>query len=253
MSLTRIKKPVIVAEEGDRRLVWLGLDVSDAEKGILANQYLLVAGGEAWLLDPGGQYVFERVYNAVSEIIDPESVTGVFYSHQDPDVAGSFSLIPEFFPNAKVYISSIWTRFIPHLGVEAEIEFVPIPDEGGKASLGGVDVEFIPAHYLHSPGHFNLYDPALKMLFTGDIGAAIFPEGEWYLFVEDFQQHARYMEWFHKRFMACRRALDKWLERVRSLEIQVLAPQHGAIFTGENVKRFLDWLANLGPVGVDLL
>ena len=251
----RVHRPYVVAESrrGDERLVWLGLDESDAEKGILANQYLYIAGDEALLIDPGGYFVFQRVYQAVSELIDPGRVVGVFYSHQDPDVAGSLNLIPEFFPRARVYVSEIWTRFLPHLGAESGVEYEGIPDGGREISVGGKRLLAVPAHFLHSPGHFNLYIPGLKALFSGDIGAAVFPPGTWYLFVEDFEEHARYMEWFHKRFMACRRALEAWLRRVKKLDIEIIAPQHGAILTGENARRFLEWLEGLGGVGADLL
>ena len=250
----RVHRPFVVAEEGDHRFVWLGLDESDAEKGVLTNQYLVVDGDDALLIDPGGYFVFERVLETVQEFIRPENIRGIFYSHQDPDVAGSLNLLLDFFPNAKVYISSIWTRFLPHLtGAGESIDFIGLPDEGMEIRLGDSTLKAIPAHYLHSPGHFTLYDPTVRVLFTGDIGAAVFPKGVWYLFVEDFEEHTRLMEWFHRRFMACRRALDTWLSRVESLEIDVIAPQHGAIMTGENARRFLEWLRSLGPVGTDLV
>ncbi len=249
----RVHKPFVIAEEGDHRFVWLGLDEADAEKGILTNQYLIVDGDEAILLDPGGYFVFQRVLEAVSEVIDPSKVKAIFYSHQDPDVTGSLNLLLDFFPEAKVYVSELWTRFLPHLGAVGGVEFVGIPDEGMEIPLGKTRLKAIPSHFLHSPGAFTLYDPTVRVLFTGDIGAAVFPVDEWYLFVEDFDSHVKYMEWFHKRFLACRRALDKWLEKVRGLEIDVIAPQHGSIMQGENARRFLEWLAGLGPVGIELL
>ncbi len=251
----KVHRPYVVAESkhGDEKLVWLGLDEADAEKGILANQYLYIAEDKALLIDPGGYFVFQRVYQAVSEFVDPRKVVGIFYSHQDPDVAGSLNLILEFFPRAKVYVSEIWTRFLPHLGVESGVEYEGIPDKGREIIIEGKRLLAIPAHFLHSPGNFNLYIPGLKALFTGDIGAVVFPPGIWYLFVEDFDEHVRYMEWFHKRFMACQRALEAWLSKVKKLDIEVIAPQHGAIFTGENARRFLKWLESLGEVGAELL
>lgn len=32
-----------------------------------------------------------------------------------------------------------------------------------------------------------------------------------------------------------------WLNRVRKLDIEIMAPQHGRLFKGEDVGRFLDW------------
>ena len=40
-------------------------------------------------------------------------------------------------------------------------------------------------------------------------------------------------------------ARDAWLNMVATLEIEVLAPQHGPILKGDAVKRFLDWFRAL--------
>ena len=52
--------------------------------------------------------------------------------------------------------------------------------------------------------------------------------------------------------MASRRVLELWVRRVEELRPKMIAPQHGAIFSGENVRRFLEWLRNL-ECGVDLI
>ncbi len=101
-----------------------------------------------------------------------------------------------------------------------------------------VKLKAILAHFLHSPGNFTLYDPVVKVLFSGDIGAAVFPQGKWYLFAENFDEHVKYMEWFHRGFMASTRALRTWLRRVKELEVEVIAPQHGAIFVSGNASKF---------------
>ncbi len=247
----RVHRPYIIAEKDDHRFIWLGLDEAEAERGILTNQYLIIDKNEGLLIDPGGQYVFERIYRNVSEFIKPENIKAVFFSHQDPDVVGSLIMISDFFPNAKIYVSKLWTRFLPHLGVIEGVVMKEIPDEGTDIIVGKASLKAIPAHYLHSPGNFSLYDPKVKVLFSGDIGAAVFPEGTWYLFVDDFKTHVKYMEGFHKRYIPTKKALDIWLNKIKELDINIIAPQHGAIFAEKNVKKFLDWLRKLDNVGLD--
>jgi len=249
----RVRKPYVVAERGRRRFVWLGLDEAEAERGILTNQYMIIDGDEAVLLDPGGHYVFERVYRNVASFIDPSRVKAVFFTHQDPDVVGSLVLVHEFFPNARIYVSKLWTRFLPHLGVSSGLDIVEIPDEGGEIPLGESSLLAIPAHFLHSPGNFTLYDPVTKVLFSGDIGAAVFPKGVWYLFVEDFDRHAELMKPFHERYLACREALEAWLSIVERLDVEAIAPQHGAIMVGDKARKFLEWLRSLNRFGVDIV
>ena len=249
----KVHKPYVLYEEGDHKFVWLGLDESEHEKGILTNQYLIVDGDEGALLDPGGYFVFERVYQNVSEFIKPEKIKLILYSHQDPDVIGSLNLWLDMAPNATIYVSELWERFIPHLGVELKGRIVDIPDEGMSIKLGKSEIKAIPAHFLHSPGNFHYYDVKSKIYFSGDLGAAVFPQGKWYLIVENFEEHVKYMEPFHRRYLANKKALQHLLEQMEKLEIDIIAPQHGSIFEGENVKKFINWLKSLDKVGVDYL
>ena len=65
------------------------------------------------------------------------------------------------------------------------------------------------------------------------------------LFVEDFDAHVEKMELFHRRWMPSNRAKQGWIDRVRRLDIEMMAPQHGRIFKGDDVQRFLDWFEAL--------
>lgn len=44
-------------------------------------------------------------------------------------------------------------------------------------------------------------------------------------------------------------ARDRWVERVRALDVEMLCPQHGAVFAGEDVARFLEWFEQLELAG----
>ncbi|AOL15401.1 MBL fold metallo-hydrolase [Sulfolobus sp. A20] len=250
--MTKVHKPYVIFEDKDHKFVWLGLDESEYEKGILTNQYLIVDGDKGVLLDPGGYFVFERVYENVKQFINPNNIIAILYSHQDPDVIGSLNLWLDVSPEAKIYVSALWERFLPHIGVGG-IKIVDIPDKGMDIKCNNIMIKAIPAHFMHSPGNFHYYDPRAKIYFSGDLGAAVFPEGKWYLFVENFDEHKKLMEGFHKRYIATRKAIDLWLKRIKDLKIDIIAPQHGSIFQGENVKKFIDWLSSLDKVGIDLM
>jgi flavorubredoxin len=76
------------------------------------------------------------------------------------------------------------------------------------------------------------------------------PDANSSLFVEDFDHHIRFAEGFHRRWMGSNTAKKHWINRVRELDIELLCPQHGAIYRGEDVKRFIDWFDAL-KVGLD--
>jgi flavorubredoxin len=237
-----------IFEQGDHR--WHAI-VRDPERPahiIDTNEYLVASADASMLCDPGGIEVFPAVFSALSQVCDPDTLTAVFASHQDPDIISSLALWLEFQPRLTCYTSWLWTNFLPHFGGGAGT-FAPIPDEGMPIRLGALQLQAVPAHYLHASGNFHLYDAQARILFSGDVGAAMLPDDAGELFVQDFDRHIRHAEAFHKRWMGSERAKNQWCERVAALEIDLLCPQHGAIYQGADVQRFLSWFREL-EVGV---
>lgn len=245
-----MKKAVTIYEQGAHRWVVIARDPARPHHLIDTNEYLVSHGSESALLDPGGSEVFPAVFSALAEVIDPRQVKWIFASHQDPDIVSSLSLWVDVNPALRCYVSRLWSSFIPHFGGTAET-LIGIPDEGGVIDLGGLPMRTIPAHYLHSSGNFHLYDEKAQILFSGDVGAAMLPADEGNLFVRNFDQHIRYAEGFHKRWMGSEAAKLDWCERAGKLGINMLCPQHGAIYQGADVQRFINWFAEL-KVGVGI-
>jgi len=218
---------------------------------VQANQHVIVHGDSGMVLDPGGHKVYSKVLAETFSILSGAKLRYIFLSHQDPDIVAAINgwLMTT---DADAYISKLWTRFVPHFGFDHLVadRLKPIPDEGMIFDLGGARLFALPAHFLHSEGNFQLYDPIAKILYSGDLGASI---GADYTMVQDFGSHLRYMEGFHRRYMNSNRVMKAWADMVRPLDIDIIAPQHGAIFSGkEMVRQFIDWCANL-ECGVDLI
>jgi flavorubredoxin len=168
----------------------------------------------------------------------------LFLSHQDPDIISSLALWLDFNPHLRCYLSWLWGSFVPHFGGNDQT-FIAIPDEGMEVTVGKLKLQALPAHYLHSSGNFHLYDAQAKILFSGDVGAAMLPPELDGLFVKDFDRHIRHAEGFHKRWMGSNEAKLDWCERASRLQLDMLCPQHGAIYQGRDVQRFIDWFAAL--------
>ncbi|MAZ89701.1 MAG: flavoprotein [Cellvibrionaceae bacterium] len=228
---------------------WLvfGRDPDKPEKIIDTNQYLLRTEGRALLMDPGGIELFAPMLAAVLREVPLDELTDLFASHQDPDIISSLGLWDQALPNAKLHSPWIWEGFIRHFGMN-NISYEPIADEGGNINLGGVEIEMIPAHYLHSSGNFHIYDPHAKVLMSGDVGAALEP-ADAPIEVSDFDAHTAKMKMFHQRWMPSNVAKNDWIKRVRKLDIDIMAPQHGRVFKGDDIARFLDWFEAL-EVGI---
>ncbi|WP_255210774.1 MBL fold metallo-hydrolase [Methylogaea oryzae] len=222
------------------------------KNGIPSNQYLVCHQGKGVLLDPGGFGVMPKVLVNMLRHVQPDQISAIILSHQDPDIVGGLSTWLELV-DTPVFVSQIWLRFLPHYGISRCDAFVGVPDEGMTLHLpGNWKLLLLPAHFLHSEGQINVYDPISKVLFTGDIGAALMPEGNRSVFVDDFPGHIPYVEGFHKRYMCGNKAIRTWLSAIKDLEIDYIAPQHGPIYRGSAVKQFLNWLSEI-RCGIDLL
>ncbi len=216
-----------------------------------SNQHLIVDHGEGIVLDPGGHKIYNKVLAEATSQLKQAKLKYIFLSHQDPDIVAAINgwLMTT---DAVAYAPSLWTRFIPHFGLDSLVveRLKAVPDEGQRLKLGQRELLFLPAHFLHSCGNLHVYDPTSKVLYTGDLGASIDTE---YREVPDFSAHLDKMLGFHRRYMATNRALRCWVNMVRQLDIEVIAPQHGALFKGpEMVKQFLDWAECL-ECGVDVM
>lgn len=220
-----------------------GRDPEKPESIIDTNQYMVVAGDRALLMDPGGIEVFAPMLGAVLHHVNVDKITDLFASHQDPDIISSLGLWDQALPHARLHAPWIWEGFIRHFGMN-HIEYVGIPDEGSTINLGSINLELVPAHYLHASGNYHVYDPKAKILMSGDVGAAL-EATEAPIFVEDFDEHVKKMTMFHQRWMPSNRAKNDWIKRVREMDIEYMAPQHGRIFKGDDVQRFLDWFEEL--------
>ena len=225
-------------------------------EGVQANQFAISHGGEGMLLDPGGNLTYKHLLAEMADFFLPSHLKYVFASHQDPDIVASVNgwlLITD----AKILVASEWERFIPHFCLKGATvgRMTPIPFEGMDIDLGGTTLKIVPAHYLHTIGNFQVYDPISKILFSGDIGASLVSGEEAGGVWEDFDEFLTRGsgQGFHQHYMSGNKACRIWVEAVRKLDIEWIVPQHGASFKGKPmVEKFLNWFENL-QCGLDIL
>ncbi|MDX1335834.1 MAG: MBL fold metallo-hydrolase [Gammaproteobacteria bacterium] len=227
-----------------------------AGDGVQANQFLIIDGKHEAILDPGGDLTFTALSTEVSKHIDLRKLDYLIASHQDPDIIASLSSWVSR-TDARIVCSRLWARFLPHLlpgymGQQVASRCLSLPDQGGDIPMGDTVIKAVPAHFLHSVGNFQFYDPVSKILFSGDMGASIVDEGPDKP-VEDFAAHVPSMLGFHQRYMCSNKVCRLWANMVRDMDVEMIVPQHGRPFKGKAmVAQFLDWISGL-ECGVDLM
>ena len=250
------REPIVLFDNGQHQCLMFDDLVSG--EGVQSNQFLITDHEQYLLLDPGGDLTYTPLSLELSKHIPVQDLTYIFASHQDPDIIASLDKWL-LHTKAQVICSKLWARFLPHLtanylalsrGINTFDRIIALPDRGQCISLGKSSLKALPAHFLHSVGNFQLYDPISKILFSGDMGASLVDDAQP---VTDFASHLPYMEGFHKRYMASNKACRLWAAMVRQLDVQMIVPQHGRPFVGPAmIEVFLRWVENL-QCGLDLL
>ncbi|KAF0807841.1 beta-lactamase domain-containing protein [Alcanivorax sp. S71-1-4] len=250
------RDPIVLFDNGQHRCLCFDNLVSG--EGVQSNQFLILDGDQSMLLDPGGDLTYTPLSLALSRHMKVEELTYVFASHQDPDIIASLDKWL-LHTHARVICSKLWARFLPHLtahylsilrNINTYERIIPLPDAGDRIRLGESTLYAVPAHFLHSVGNFQLYDPVSRILFSGDMGASLVDDASP---VTDFQAHIPHMAGFHRRYMASRQVTRLWANMVREMDVAMIVPQHGRPLAGRDmITAFLDWISEL-PCGLDLM
>ncbi|WP_201586330.1 oxygen-binding di-iron domain-containing protein [Psychrobacter jeotgali] len=228
-------------------------------ESVPSNQFLIIDGDEAAVIDPGGDLTFAPLTINIIKHTRMTNIRYVIGSHQDPDIIASMPRWLIHVEGASVLIPKLWERFLPHynsaftkgrLKQSLSERLMTIPDIGGYYPLGNNGIVAMPAHFLHSVGNFQFYDPVSKILFSGDMGASLV--GDSGQAVQDFHTHIGNMEGFHQRYMTSKKVTRLWADAVRNLDVSMMVPQHGYRLEGQEVfHQFLDWISQL-DCGIDL-
>jgi flavorubredoxin len=246
---------IVLFDNGTHKCLMFDDLVDDsADHAVQSNQFLIVDNGHGAIIDPGGNMTYNGLRVEMSHHFQPKNLDYILASHADPDIVASLN---KWLLNTgcNILISNLWVKFLPHFCTvgSAENRITGIPDQGMNIQLGQATLKAVPAHFMHSEGNFQFYDPVSKILFSGDMGASMVAHSEADIPVEDFHAHIRHMEAFHRRYMVSNKICRFWVNMVRQMDVVAIVPQHGRMFKGKKmVNEFLNWVENL-QCGIDLL
>ncbi len=216
---------------------WIGAE--DSYNHLHCNTYLIIDGEEGLLIDPGPIMTFPTVAERIQSIIPIERLSCIALLHQDPDVAGATPLFEE--AGFHGMVAATWRTSVIAAYYDITSPFYLVENHEFKVTFtSGKEIEFLPAPYLHFPGAVMAYDPATRLLFSGDLFGA-FTE-QWSLYADD--TYIESMEEFHREYMPGNEILRPVMEVLLKKEIAALCPQHGSIID-KNVPRYINVLRNL--------
>jgi flavorubredoxin len=227
---------------------------NEGGEAVQANQFLVVNDDTGAIIDPGGNLAYSELYLGMTRHFAPSRLSAILASHADPDIIASLDRWMTATPEAKLYVSTLWERFVPHFCKPGKTtgRVVGIPDQGMRIAIGNSELIALPAHFMHAEGNFQFYDPISKILFSGDLGVSMLNGQQAQKPFSSLSPMPHGMEAFHRRYMVSNKILRFWARMVRQLPINMIVPQHGAPLEGAAVKQFIDWVEGLS-CGIDIM
>jgi glyoxylase-like metal-dependent hydrolase (beta-lactamase superfamily II) len=174
-------------------------------------------------------------------------------NHQDPDVVANLQFLAKENDHLTGIMSEDVWRLVRHLNVSPKkLYFTGKASESLLRLSDGHRIQVVPTPFCHFRGAVAYYDLETRVLFSGDLFAGLNHPGRVQLWAEE-EDWSGIAQW-HQIYMPSRAAVEFSIRQIRALQpaVEIIAPQHGFLLTGEFMNTVLDRLAAL-PVGIDLL
>ncbi len=228
------------AIDWDRRLFDELIPLPD---GTSYNAYLIKGSEKTALLDtvdPAKDH--ELVSNL--EKLGIKSIDFIIAHHAEQDHSGTIPLILKMYPNAKVVTNPKCKVMLMDLLQIPDEKFITVVD-GEMISLGDKTLEFLYTPWVHWPETMSTYLKEEGILFSCDFFGSHLATSD--LWVTDqprvYESAKRY---YAEIMMPFRAAIKKNLEKIKDLDIKMIAPSHGPVYDEPQfiLDAYKDWISD---------
>jgi flavorubredoxin len=208
--------------------------------GTSYNAYLVIGSEKTALIDTVDPTKKDILFSYFSNI---SKIDYVISHHAEQDHSGSIPFVLEKYPSAKVVTNPKGKELLKsHLHIPDD-RFITVND-GEEFSLGDKTLKFIYTPWVHWPETMVSYLMEDRILFTCDLFGSHYATSS--LYVEDekivYEAAKRY---YAEIMMPFRSIIQKNLEKIKELHIDLIAPSHGPIYNNPNfiINAYKDWIS----------
>ncbi len=176
--------------------------------------------------------------------IEVEKIDYVIANHAEQDHSGAIPTILSAYPDAKVVTNEKCKKFLIDLLHIQEDRFEVIED-GDEISLGDKTLRFFDTPWVHWPETMVTYLIEDRILFSCDFFGAHLATSE--LFAEQGEELLRSAKRYYAEIMMPFRAnIKKNMEKISSLDMEMIAPSHGPIYKNPDfiISAYEDWISD---------
>lgn len=206
--------------------------------GATYNAYLLV-DEKITLIDTVKAPFAQEILDRIAEIVDPEKIDYVISNHVEMDHSGALPELMKVAKNATIITSAPngLKGLQAHYGADYKYQTVKA---GDVLNIGKRNLTFVATPMLHWPDNMVTYCPEEKILFSNDAFGQHFASN--LHFDVDVNLDKVFMEaekYYANILMPYGMQAGKAMEIVRGLELSMICPSHGVIWT-EHIEEILE-------------
>ncbi len=228
------------AIDWDRRLFDEIIPLPD---GTSYNAYIIKGSEKTALIDTADPPKTDTLITNIAET-GVEKIDYIIANHAEQDHSGSIPDVLELYPEAKVVTNEKCKNMLIDLMEIDENKFIVIED-GQELSLGDKTLRFIFMPWVHWPETMSTYLIEDKILFSCDFFGSHIAASE--LFVKDkprvYEAAKRY---YAEIMMPFRGPIVKNLEKLKNLDIKIIAPSHGQLYDEPKfiIDAYKQWISD---------
>lgn len=211
--------------------------------GTSYNAYMIKGSEKTVLLDTVDPPKAEVLFNNLKEL-GIKRIDYIIAHHAEQDHSGSLPAVLAQFPMAKVVTNGKCKEMLKELLLLPDEAFIEIKDRE-TLSLGNKTLEFILAPWVHWPETMFTYLREDKLLFPCDFTGSHLATSELYSHDEArvYESAKRY---YAEIMMPFRTSIKGHLEKLKGLEIKIIAPSHGPIHDRPEfiLNAYRDWISD---------
>ena len=212
------------------------------QRGTTYNAYLII-DNKITLVDTVKHYLFDEMLSRIKEIVDPSRIDYIISNHVEMDHSGSLPKIFKVAPNAKVITSTRGEKGLRR-HYKKDWDFIVV-GSGDTINIGKRTLHFVHVPMVHWPDSMVTYSPSDKLLLPNDaFGQHIATskrfdnEIDWGILKEEAAKY------YANIVMPYGGQVEKALEALSGLDIDMIAPSHGIIWCSlipQILKEYTKW------------
>jgi len=220
------------------------------QRGSTYNAYLII-DEKITLIDNVKYYLYDEMISRISDVIDPARIDIIVQNHVEMDHSSGLPQLMKLIPNAKIYTNANGIKGLKaHYKEDWNFEEIK---SGDSIKIGKRDLTFLTTPMVHWPDNQVTYCPQEKILFSNDAFGQHIATNE--RLVEEYHLSIALEEakkYYANIVLPYSRMVQKVLEAAAPLELEMIAPSHGLIWT-EHIPQILaaytDWANNVADPG----